>query len=46
MGVILVLLAPVADKVGGRTGLLAYAGVCATVALLLSRRVAEGWRTV
>lgn len=42
MGVILVMIAPVADRFGGRIGLIAYAGVCVTVALLLSRRVAEG----
>src|SRR5262245_9636830 len=37
MAVVLVLITPVADKLAGRTGLMAYAGVCVAVALLLSR---------
>jgi hypothetical protein len=45
MGMVLALIAPVADKFGGRGGLLGYAAVCAVGALLLSRRVAEGRRT-
>ncbi len=45
MAIVLVLIAPVADKIGGRNGLLGYAGVCVVAALLLSKKVAQGRRT-
>lgn len=44
MGLLVVLAAAVADNLGGRIGLLLYAGLCVTVCALLSRRVAAGVR--
>lgn len=44
-GLLVVLAAAVADNLAGRMGLLAYAGVCALICLLLSRKVAAGFRS-
>jgi hypothetical protein len=44
-GLLIILAAAVADSLGGRMGLLAYAGACVLVCLLLSRRVAAGFRS-
>jgi hypothetical protein len=44
MGLVVLIVTPLAYEWAGRGGLLAYAGVCATVCLLLSRKVAEGRR--
>jgi len=44
-GLLIILAAAVADNLGGRMGLLLYAGACALVCLLLSRRVAAGFRS-
>ncbi|HWA17138.1 MAG TPA: hypothetical protein VG817_11930 [Gemmatimonadales bacterium] len=40
--VVLMLLSVVADQVGGRWGLLGFAGLCALGCALLARRVASG----
>lgn len=44
LGLIVVILTPFPFELAGRGGLLAYAGLSATVCLLLSRKVAEGRR--
>jgi hypothetical protein len=44
MALVVVLIAAVADNIGGRAGLLAYAGLCVVGCALLSRKVAAGFR--
>lgn len=43
MGLLVVLAAALADNLGGRNGLLGYAGLCVAGCALLSRRVASGF---
>lgn len=44
--ILVILASAVADYLGGRAGLLAYAALCAVGCLILSRRVAEGMRAI
>lgn len=45
-GLLIILAAALVDNLGGRMGLLVYAGVCVLTCLLLSRKVAAGVRSI
>jgi hypothetical protein len=45
LGLIVLIATPLAYEWGGRAGLLAYAGLCVLICVVLSRSVAAGYRS-